>query len=147
MAEVLVLNADLQPLQRVSLRHAVRMLVRQVAEVHDSHADRIIGVWPMPTVVRLVRYVYAKWRHTTGPTWSRRGVLARDGRRCGYCSQTATTVDHVVPRSQGGSNTWINTVAACYDCNQRKANRTPAQAGMVLRITPAAPTWGSAVRA
>jgi 5-methylcytosine-specific restriction endonuclease McrA len=144
VAQVLVLNADMQPLQRVSLRHAVRMLVRQVAEVHDYEPDRIIGVWPMPTVVRLVRYVVTKWRHSKGPAWSRRGVLTRDGRQCGYCPQPATTVDHIVPRSQGGGNTWGNTVSACYDCNQRKADRTPAQAGMVLRIRPTSPTWSTA---
>jgi 5-methylcytosine-specific restriction endonuclease McrA len=146
VSDVLVLNADMQPLHRVSLRHAVRMLVRQVAEVHDAAPDRLIGIFPMPLAVRLVRYVYTKWRHTNGPAWSRRGVLARDGRRCGYCTKAATTVDHIVPRSQGGRNTWANTVAACYTCNQRKADRTPAQANMTLRTRPAAPTWASAVR-
>lgn len=147
MSEVLVLNADMQPLQRVSLRHALRMLVREVAEPHEFEPDRLIGIWPVPTVVRLVRYVYTKWRRTTGPAWSRRGVLARDGRRCGYCPAPASTVDHIVPRSQGGMNTWINTVACCYACNQRKADRTPVQAGMVLRIRPSSPTWATATGA
>ncbi len=147
MSDVLVLNADMEPLTRVSLRHAVKMLVRQVAEVHDHVPDRAIGVWPVPTVVRLVRWVYARWRHTDGPAWSRRGVLARDHRRCGYCRQPATTIDHIVPRCQGGQNTWLNTIAACYACNQRKADRTPRQAGMVLRFEPRTPTWVSAVRA
>lgn len=147
MSEVLVLNADMEPLHRVSLHHAVKMLVRQVAELHDFEPDRQIGVFPMPLVVRLVRFIFPKWRHTSGPAWSRRGVLNRDGRRCGYCPAPATTVDHIVPRSQGGANTWLNTVAACYTCNQRKADRTPSQAGMVLRIKPSAPTWASATRA
>ncbi len=147
MSDVLVLNADMEPLTRVSLRHAVKMLVRQVAEVHDQVPDRAIGVWPVPTVVRLVRWVYTRWRHTDGPARSRRGVLARDHRRCGYCRQPATTVDHIVPRSQGGQNTWLNTIAACYACNQRKADRTPAKAGMVLRFEPRTPTWASAAHA
>lgn len=147
MSDVLVLNADMQPLHRVSLRHAVRMLVRAVAEPHEIEPDRLIGVWPVPTVVRLVRYVYTKWRHTTGPAWSRQGVLRRDGRRCGYCPAPATTVDHILPRSQGGKNAWLNTIAACYPCNQRKADRTPAQAGMVLRFAPSSPTWATAARA
>src|SRR5262249_56140191 len=76
---VLVLNADLGPLHRVSLRHAVRMLCRQVAEVHEAEPDRLIGVWPVPRVVRLVRYVVTRWRYTGGPAWSRSGVMARDG--------------------------------------------------------------------
>ena len=141
MEAVLVLNADLGPLHRVSLRHAIRMLVRQVAEVHEAQPDRLIGVWPVPTAVRLLRYVVTKWRYTSGPAWSRPGVLARDGHRCGYCNGVATTIDHVIPRSRGGKNSWLDTVAACGDCNQRKGDRTPAEAGMVLRTKPTAPTW------
>jgi 5-methylcytosine-specific restriction endonuclease McrA len=140
---VLVLNADLGPLHRVSLRHAVRMLFRQVAVVHEAEPDILIGVFPVPKVVRLVQYVVTRWRYTAGPAWSRPGVLARDERRCGYCGGTATTVDHVLPRSRGGKNTWRNTVAACGGCNQRKGDRTPAEARMPLRVTPAAPSWAA----
>lgn len=143
MTDVLVLNADMEPLQRVSFRHAVKMLVRAVAEIHEAQPDRLIGVFPMPTVVRLVRYVFTKWRHTKGPGWTKKGVLRRDGHACGYCGAKATTVDHIVPQSRGGRNTWANTVASCYGCNQDKANRTPAEAGMTLRIAPAAPSWSA----
>ncbi|WP_173070155.1 HNH endonuclease [Phytohabitans houttuyneae] len=144
--DVLVVNADLGPLHRVSLRHAVRMLVRRVAEVHEAHPDRLIGIYPVPTVVRLVRYVVTRWRYTAGPAWSRAGVLARDGRRCAYCGGHATTVDHVLPRSRGGRNTWLNTVAACDGCNQRKGDRTPAEAGMRSSFEPATPSWASLAR-
>jgi 5-methylcytosine-specific restriction endonuclease McrA len=140
---VLVLNADLGPLHRVSLRHAIRMLLRQVAVVHEAEPDRAIGVFPMPRVVRLVTYVVTRWRYTAGPSWSRAGVLARDDRRCAYCGKNATTVDHVLPRSRGGRNTWKNTVAACESCNHRKGDRTPAEAGLVLRLKPTVPTWGA----
>jgi 5-methylcytosine-specific restriction endonuclease McrA len=143
VSDVLVLNADLGPLHRVSLRHAVRMLVRQVAEVHEARPDGVIGVWPVPTVVRLVTYVVTRWRHSRGPSWSRAGVLARDGRRCAYCNRAASTIDHVLPRSRGGANSWLNTVAACYPCNQRKGNRTPTEARMPLHVQPATPTWTS----
>lgn len=143
MEHVLVLNADLNPLHRVSLRHAIRMLFRQVAEVHEAEPDRLIGVYPMPKVVRLVQYVVTRWRYTSGPAWSRPGVLARDRRTCGYCGASASTVDHVVPRSRGGRNSWSNTVAACGGCNQRKRNRTPAEAGMRLRVQPTSPTWSA----
>lgn len=141
--DVLVVNADLGPLHRVSLRHAIRMLIRQVAEVHEAEPDRLIGVYPMPTVVRLVRYVVTKWRYTAGPAWSRPGVLARDGRICGYCGAAATTVDHILPRSRSGRNSWKNTVASCYACNQAKGDRTPAEAGMTLRREPTTPTWAA----
>lgn len=142
-AAVLVLNADLGPLHRVSIRHAVRMLFREVAVVHEAEPDRQLGVWPMPKVVRLVTYVVTKWRYTSGPAWSRTGVLARDGRRCAYCHGAATTIDHVLPRSRGGKNTWRNTVAACDRCNQRKGDRTPDEWGHPLRFVPSAPSWAS----
>ena len=51
------------------------------------------------------------------------------------------TIDHIVPRSQGGLTTWENCVLACVSCNARKANRTPEQAGMKLRRAPARPAW------
>jgi 5-methylcytosine-specific restriction endonuclease McrA len=140
---VLVLNADLGPLHRVSMRHAIRMLLRQVAEVHEAEPDRLLGVYPIPRVVRLVRYVVTRWRYGSEPSWSRPRVLARDGHRCAYCGGQATTIDHVLPRSRGGGNSWTNTVAACSGCNGRKGDRTPAEAGMVLRIEPTVPTWAA----
>ena len=143
MSAVLVLNADFGPLHRVSLRHAIRMLFREVAVVHEARPDARIGIYPIPTVVRLVSYVVTRWRHSRGPAWSRPGVLTRDGRRCGYCGKAASTVDHVLPRSRGGGNTWENTVAACDRCNGRKGDRTPAEARMPLRCTPMAPSWAA----
>jgi 5-methylcytosine-specific restriction endonuclease McrA len=138
---VLVINADLGPLHRVSVRHAIRMLWRQVAVVHEAEPGRHIGHYPLPRVVRLVTYVVTRWRHSKGPAWSRAGVLVRDGHRCAYCGGAASTIDHVLPVSRGGQNSWLNTVAACGACNQRKGDRTPAEAGMDLRLTPVAPSW------
>src|SRR5262249_9025127 len=66
-----------------------------------------------------------------------------DGRRCGYCGGPATTIDHILPRSRGGKNHWLNTVAACCGCNQRKGDRTPAEAGLRLRFEPPTPTSAS----
>jgi hypothetical protein len=136
---VLVLNADLGPLHRVSLRHAIRMLLREVAVVHEAEPDRLIGVYPLPRVVRLVSYVVTRWRFTGGPAWSRGGVHARDGRRCGYCGTEATTIDHILPRSRGGQHEWENVAAACRPCNLRKRDRTPVEAGMDLARPAHAP--------
>lgn len=143
---VLVLNAGYEPLHVVSVEHAVRMLVRRVAEVHESDDERAFGPFPLPRVVRLVRYVVMKWRYGHPPKWSRRGVLVRDGHRCAYCGRRADTVDHIVPLSRGGERTsWLNTVAACgggpRSCNARKASQTLGESGMRLRITPRVPTW------
>ena len=143
MSAVMVLNADCGPLHRVSLRHAIRMLFRQVAVVHEAEPDAQIGIYPVPTVVRLVSYVVTRWRHSRGPAWSRPGVLLRDNHTCGYCNGAASTIDHVLPRSRGGANEWTNTVAACGRCNNRKGNRTPAEARMPLKSRPYAPTWAT----
>jgi hypothetical protein len=141
---VLVLNADLGPLHRVSLKHAIRMLCRGIAEIHEAEPDIRFGVFPLPTAVKLLRYVVTKWRYTAGPAWSRQGVLNRDRRICGYCGSTqGHTVDHILPTSRGGRNTWQNTVASCDRCNQIKGNRTPQEAGMILLVKPVALTWAT----
>ena len=78
-------------------------------------------------------------------TFSRRNVFKRDRYACQYCGSQPggeeLTIDHVVPRAQGGVSSWDNCVLACVDCNKRKADRTPAQARMKLRKRPARPTW------
>lgn len=140
MSSVLVLNAGYEPLHRVSLRHAVRMLARNVAVVEESVDDRTIGPWPLPRVLRLVRYVAMRWRHRT-PTWSRARLLQRDQKVCAYCAGPAHTVDHVVPVCRGGASDWLNTVAACWKCNNRKGDRTVKAAGMTLRVEPFVPSW------
>jgi hypothetical protein len=60
---VALLNASYEPLGTVSVQHAVRMLFRQVATVEEAHEDRMIGPHPWPKVIRLVRYVAAKWMY------------------------------------------------------------------------------------
>jgi 5-methylcytosine-specific restriction endonuclease McrA len=138
---VVVLNTDNTALHTVSVQHAIRMLIREVAIVEEAHEDRRIGPYPWPVVLRLVRYVKTAFRYARTPAWSKRGVLRRDLHTCGYCGDAASTVDHLVPQSRGGRNTWVNTVAACTRCNHRKANRTPGEAGMVLRLMPTVPGW------
>jgi len=137
--QVVLLNASYEPLGRVSFQHAVRMLFREVALVEEQHGDRMIGPHPWPRVIRLVRYVAAHWLHRPAG-YSRTGVLARDRHTCAYCGRHASTVDHVLPQSRGGASTWLNAVAACAPCNHRKANRTPVEAGLKLRLVPYAPT-------
>lgn len=134
---VLVLNASYEPLQRVSLRHAIKMLVREVAVIEEVD-DGTYGPFPKPKVLRLVRYVVMRWRHRRASLCTKSAIKARD-RMCAYCGGRAETVDHVMPRSRGGLLTWENAVAACVRCNHRKADRTPDEAGMVLLIQPHRP--------
>jgi len=77
--------------------------------------------------------------------FSRRNIFERDRNTCQYCGRRFTkselTIDHVVPRSRGGRDTWENVVLACMKCNVRKGNRTPREAGLRLIRTPRKPAW------
>ena len=77
--------------------------------------------------------------------YSKYHVFRRDKYVCQYCGlQTVRedlTIDHVVPRSQGGQTSWSNCVTSCEPCNSKKADRTPEQAGMKLRSQPIKPSW------
>jgi 5-methylcytosine-specific restriction endonuclease McrA len=128
-------------LGRVSLGHAIRMLHRRVAEVREAVEGETFGPFQRPVSVELVRYVHTRWiyERTGRVPYSRAALLRRDRHRCAYCGMPATTMDHVVPRCQGGKTTWLNAVAACEPCNHAKAGRTPQEAGMVLRSRPFEP--------
>jgi 5-methylcytosine-specific restriction endonuclease McrA len=93
-----------------------------------------------PSIVRLRRYVRIPYRQHAPLT--RRAVFARDDWSCQYCGAAAENLDHVVPRSRGGTHTWDNVVASCRRCNARKENRTPVEAGFRLLRPPFAPTDG-----
>lgn len=144
MTDVLLLNASYEPLRLLSAAEALLLLLRGKAEVVEW-SDRVIasasGQHPVPLVLRVSRYI--AWRSRRLPSPSRKAVLERDGHTCQYCGRalpaSQLTLDHVLPRAQGGQSTWENLVAACRDCNGYKAARTPAQAGMQLLSTPRVP--------
>ena len=94
----------------------------------------------VPRVIRLLRY---GGRPTREVRLTRRNIHARDLSRCHYCGKRfpnrELTVDHVIPRSLGGRDTWENLVTACVPCNSRKGSRTPQAANMNLRQPPTKP--------
>jgi 5-methylcytosine-specific restriction endonuclease McrA len=94
----------------------------------------------VPRVIRLLAYEKIP-RHTV--KFNRRNIFARDNNQCQFCGKRFATselsLDHVVPRSQGGQSTWENIVCACIDCNVRKGGRTPKQAHMSLIRKPEKP--------
>ena len=140
MAQALVLNATYEPLSVVSARRAVVLLVRNKAELIESK-DRTFRSEkmsiPVPSVIRLLRYVRVPYRRRV--PLNRRAVFARDAHTCQYCAAPAENIDHIVPRSRGGSHTWENVVAACRRCNTKKGDRTPGEASMCLGRVPRAP--------
>jgi 5-methylcytosine-specific restriction endonuclease McrA len=137
----LVLNASYEPLCVVPSRRAVVLVLTAKAVpvaqgdgvVHSARTDLVV-----PAVVRLTRFVKVPFRATVPLT--RKAVFARDRGRCVYCNAAATSLDHVIPRSRGGSHTWDNVVSACGRCNHVKADRGIAELGWRLGRKPVAPT-------
>ena len=137
----LLLNATYEPLCVVSSRRAIVLVLAEKAEPVDSaaevvHAERVS--LPVPVVVRLTRYVRVPYPASV--PLSRRAVFTRDGQTCVYCGGSATSIDHVVPRSRGGTHTWDNVVAACRRCNHTKADRSLAELGWALPHPPRTPS-------
>lgn len=93
-----------------------------------------------PRVIRLVGYDKVPKQTVK---FNRRNIFARDHNQCQYCGRKFITselsLDHIIPRSQGGGATWENIVCACVDCNVRKGGRTPRQANMTLIRKPEKP--------
>ena len=140
-AATLLLNATYEPLCVVSSRRAIVLVLGAKAEAVDVtdeevHAERI--ALSVPVVVRLTRYVRVPY--PVQVPLSRRAVFTRDGQTCVYCGSSATSIDHVVPRSRGGTHTWDNVVAACRRCNHAKADRFLAEIGWSLPRQPGAPS-------
>jgi 5-methylcytosine-specific restriction endonuclease McrA len=136
----LVLNAGYEPLAIVSFRRALVLVLAGKATVVAQGGSPVVAnsvTLPRPSVILLARYVRVPHRRAVPVT--RRGVLRRDGFRCAYCGGPASTVDHVLPRSRGGPDSWENLVACCVRCNNSKGDRTPEEKGWSLRTRPTIP--------
>ena len=141
-AHVLVLNQDYRALTVCSVERAVILIHLRKAELVEALPNRFLRspsvAFPWPSIVRLKMYVRVPYRRIM---LSRKNVLRRDRFRCQYCGRRDhLTVDHVLPKSRGGKDSWRNLVAACTDCNNRKGNRTPEEANMPLRRKPFRPS-------
>jgi 5-methylcytosine-specific restriction endonuclease McrA len=140
LGRALLLNASFEPLCVVPTRRAVVLVLKEKAEIVARNgaawrSERL--TLPAPAVVRLVHFVKVPFRNRV--PLSRRAVFARDHHRCQYCNRSAENIDHVVPRSRGGSHTWDNVVASCRACNARKEDRLPNECGLRLHRRPIAP--------
>ncbi|ERN40241.1 restriction endonuclease [Rubidibacter lacunae KORDI 51-2] len=138
MGKVLVLNASYEPLNLTSWRRAVVLLLKGKAEQLEHNGKLVYTQFPLPTVIRLRHYVRVPYKEIP---LTRRNILERDNNMCQYCGtrNEQLTLDHVLPRSRGGPETWENIVAACVRCNVRKGSRTPREANMPLNRHPRRP--------
>ena len=141
-----VLNSSHLPLGHTSLSRALALILRGAAVVEQADLTREIrsagNTLSMPRVIRLVKFVDVPF--VVAPEhFSRLGVLRRDDLTCGYCGERGPvqdmTHDHILPRSRGGQDEWMNAITACKPCNSIKADRTPEEAGMELLFEPSVP--------
>jgi 5-methylcytosine-specific restriction endonuclease McrA len=142
----LVLNAGYEPLAVVSFKRALVLVMNEKATIVAEDGENPVfgssGSWARPSVIILRRYV--RIPNGRNVPVSRRGVLRRDASRCAYCAAPASTIDHIMPRSRGGKDTWENLVACCLKCNNIKGDRTPGEMNWRLLLTPRPPhgaTW------
>jgi CRISPR/Cas system Type II protein with McrA/HNH and RuvC-like nuclease domain len=141
MDKVLVLNADYTPLNVTSLRRGFILVIKGKAEILEKGVEPIIttiGDFVRPVIIRLLNYVRY---HTKPLKINRKRLYKRDDNQCVYCgSKKHLTIDHVLPKSRGGDNSWKNLVTCCLSCNLKKGNKTPEEAGMKMISKPYEPS-------
>ena len=141
--KTLKLDATYRPIGVVDCLEALVMCIVGKATAVEEYEEEISSpsiTFKIPSVIVLktvVKFI------STGFRPSRNNILWRDKNQCQYCgvieSPRDMTIDHVIPRSRGGENTWSNLVTCCKKCNQKKGNRTPEEANMSLLNKPVKP--------
>ena len=148
-AKVLILNQNYEPMSVINVKKAIVLLYLGKAELVVAQEGRMVRAvsmsMPFPSIVRLSVYVKIPYKKII---LSRKNILRRDGHRCQFCGRTDVplTVDHVLPVSRGGEDSWDNLVCACVDCNNKKGDRTPDEAMMSLRRKPMRPNHVTFIR-
>jgi len=125
---ILVLNSSYEPLHFTNWKRAIILLFKEKAKLISKR------------VIRLVNYVIIPFSRMNNMYPTKNLIYKRDKNKCQYCGSTKSlTIDHVIPRSRGGKDTWENLVVACSPCNVRKGDKMLEHTGMKLSSTPKAP--------
>jgi hypothetical protein len=125
---ILVLNASYEPINFTNWRRAVVLILKQKAQVLSAR------------VIRLLEYITIPFSRISTTKPSRQMIYKRDDHTCQYCgSVKKLTIDHVIPKSKGGGDTWENMVVACFSCNAKKGDRFLEHTGMKLTKVPRSP--------
>ena len=143
MSKVLVLNQDYQAVSLCSAQRAFVLVLLEKAELVSENTTKVLrsvtNKYSYPSIIRLNRYVNLPFKKVA---LSRVNIYKRDGYACLYCGKKDNlTLDHVLPRSRGGRDSWENLVSACQKCNTEKGNNTPEEAEMSLRHMPFRPSF------
>lgn len=125
---ILVLNSSYEPLHFTNWKRAIVLLFKEKAKLITKR------------VIRLVSYVRIPFNQGRDSYPTRALIYKRDDHECQYCgSKKDLTIDHIIPRSKGGQDTWENLVACCYKCNLKKGNKLLSEINMTLKRNPEAP--------
>ena len=138
----MVLNQNYEPLTICNVKRAVILAYLGKAEIVSKNETKKIKsvrhTFDYPSIVRLVYFIKVPYKKII---LSRKNILRRDGHRCQYCGTTQNlTVDHVMPKSRGGEDSWENLTTACIRCNNKKGDRTPEESKMHLHSIPKRPS-------
>lgn len=111
-----------------------------VAHNHQRYVRSTYTKYPWPSVIRLNRFVLVPYKKVV---LTRKNILKRDLYKCVYCGRgdLPLTIDHIIPKARGGEDVWENLVAACVICNNRKGNKTPEEANLIMRSKPFKPSY------
>jgi 5-methylcytosine-specific restriction endonuclease McrA len=137
-----VLNKSYFPIAIISAKKAIILIYLNKAEVVENETDKFVTtisqLFPVPSIIRLLYFSNLPTRNIE---LSKKNIMRRDGMRCQYCGKThkILTIDHILPKSRGGTDEWENLVTSCIECNNKKGNKTPEEAGMVLLSKPKKP--------
>ena len=140
--KVLVLNQNYEPITICNARRAIILAYLGKAEVLNTVENKVIRsvyrTFEYPSVVRLILFVRVPFKKII---LSRKNIIRRDNHRCQFCGvSTNLTIDHIIPKSKGGEDAWENLTTACIKCNNKKGDRTPEEAKMVLFNNPKKPS-------
>jgi len=140
--KVLVLNQNYEPITICNARRAIILAYLGKAEVLNTVENKVIRsvyrTFKYPSVVRLILFVRVPFKKII---LSRKNIIRRDNHRCQFCGvSTNLTIDHIIPKSKGGEDAWENLTTACIKCNNKKGDRTPEEAKMVLFNNPKKPS-------
>jgi 5-methylcytosine-specific restriction endonuclease McrA len=135
--KVLVLNTTFSPINITSWKRAITLLFKDKAESIEASGKLVNGKYILPFVIKLKNYVPMP---LNGMVLSRKNIFLRDNFVCQYCGKEGNlTIDHILPKSRGGDDSWSNTVVCCVRCNNKKGDKTLEEAGMKLAGTPYKP--------
>ncbi len=138
---VLILNGDYTPMIVTNIKKAFKLVYKGKAEVVVAEKEPLMAEkeYVRPSIIRLYRYIVFPYKKAP---LTRHNIFKRDDFKCLYCgSDRNLTLDHVLPRSRGGGNSWTNLATCCTKCNSLKDNKTPEEADMKLRYKPFTPNF------